>query len=319
MNMKNVHATGALFGLRAALLLLAACGSATPQSGETAAASGGNKAAKATAIKAAAPYTYPAPVKGHYSEINTGTFDLVDGLAYTEKSGSTVVYVTEKPIASPLLNGAACPMTQARALTLLRNSGYAEVSIDGGGRSRYFADGTPYGGRGRGEGSDWNITGGKVAKGRIAGRVAYRGRGQFEFDLLVATPVVDEVSEGDRVQGRRADEARRTPTEAELVAAYTEARRAARAGDLAGMLAAQGFSREQVEAIRGLAGIDADLTAHAAHFLDPGASEEVSAAAGSGSVGARGKDPKGAAFFNFYEFAPCGDKLVLVGIGENPQ
>jgi hypothetical protein len=258
-------------------------------------------------------------VKGHYAEINTGKFDLVDGLAYTGKDGTTVVYVTEKPIASPVLAGSACPMTQARALTVLRNSGYLEVSIDGKGRSKYFADGTPYGGRGRAEGSDWKITPGKAADGRIAGKVAYHGRGQFEFDLPVLRPGMAEVTEGDRVQGRRADEGRRTPTEAELVAAYTEAHRAALAGDLAAMLAAQGFSHGQVEAVRGLAGIDADLTAHAGRFLQPGASEEVNVAAGSGSVGARGKDPKGAAFFNFYEFAPCGDKLVLVGIGENPQ
>ena len=40
---------------------------------------------------------------------------------------------------------------------------------------------------------------------------------------------------------------------------------------------------------------------------------------GNNQVGARGKNPKGSAFFNFYEFSPCGDKLVLVGIGENPQ
>jgi hypothetical protein len=30
---------------------------------------------------APAAYTYPAPVKGHYKEINTGSFDLTDGIA----------------------------------------------------------------------------------------------------------------------------------------------------------------------------------------------------------------------------------------------
>ena len=83
------------------------------------------------------------------------------------------------------------------------------------------------------------------------------------------------------------------------------------------MLAAQGFSAAQIEAIRGLSGINADLAAHAGRFLDPGVPEEVLAA--TGQVGARGKDPAGKAFYNFYEFSPCGEKLVLVGIGENPQ
>jgi hypothetical protein len=46
----------------------------------------------------AAAYTYPALVKGKYSEINTGKFDLVDGIA-NDTNGGAVVYVTEKQIA----------------------------------------------------------------------------------------------------------------------------------------------------------------------------------------------------------------------------
>jgi hypothetical protein len=264
---------------------------------------------------------YPAPVKGHYEEVNTGTFDLVDGIAYTG-GGGTVVYVAAKSIASPVLAGSTCPMTQARALTLLRNAGYLEVKLDAAGRSSYFAGGTPYGGRGREEeaGSHfWKIAGGKVADGRIAGSLTYKGHGRFEFDLPILKPGVSEVSEGDRVQGRRADEARRTPAEAELLAAYAAMRKAALAKDLKAMLGAQGFDAKQVEAIRGLPGIDADLPAHADRFLSPGAPEDPSVGPGHGSVGASGKNSKGAAFVNYYQFEPCGDRLVLVGIGENPQ
>ena len=289
---------------------IAACNAPAPASRKGAASP------RPPSAMAPAAYTYPAPVKGHYAEVNTGTFDLTDGIAYPAKGG-TVVYVTEKPIASPVLVTAACPMTEARALTVLRNSGYLEVEIDAAGRSRYLAAGTPYGGRSREEAGRWKITGGKEKDGRVSGTLTYRGYGQFDFDLPVSRPAMAELSEGERVHGVRSAEGRRTPTEAELVAAYTEVRRAARAGDIQSLLAAQGFRPAQIEAIRGLSGITADLAAHAAHFLDPGASEEVMV--GTGQVGARGKDPKGAAFFNFYEFSPCGDGLALVGIGENPQ
>lgn len=298
---------------------LAGCGTPSTGSGGTTAAA----PAKAPASEAApAPYTYPAPVKGHYEEVNTGTFDLVDGIAYAASGGGTVVYVTEKAIASPVLAGSTCPMTQARALTLLRNAAYLEVTLDASSRSSYFAGGTPYGGQGREEdvgGGYWKIAGGKLNDGRIAGTVSYKRRGQFEFDLPVFKPGVNEVSEGDRVKGQRADETRRAPSEAEATAAYTTLRRAAFARDLKTMLAAQGFDAKQVAAIRGLPGIDADLAAHADRFLDPGAPEEPSVGPGQASVAARGKSSKGAAFANYYQFAPCGDKLVLVGIGENPQ
>ena len=90
----------------------------------------------------APPYTYPAPVKGHYKEINIGEFDLVDGIAYPASGGGgTVVYATNKPIASPMLTDSACPMTQARVLTELRNGRFVEVTLDAAGRSKYFAAG----------------------------------------------------------------------------------------------------------------------------------------------------------------------------------
>ena len=293
--------------------ILAAC--TTPPPASQKGSTSPRPAAAAAAPTAPPTYTYPPPVKGHYEEVNTGTFDLVDGIAYTA-TGGTVVYVTQKPIASPVLVTAACPMTEARALTLLRDSGYLEVQLDARGRSKYLVAGSPYNGRSREEDGRWKITGGPEKDARISGTFAYRGYGQFEFDLPVSKPAMPERTEGERVNGIVPAEGRRTPTQAELVAAYTEVRRAARAGDLQALLAAQGFDARQIEAIRGLPGITEDLAAHAARFLDPGTPEEMTP---NNQVGARGKNPKGAAFFNFYEFSPCGDKLVLVGIGENPQ
>lgn len=307
------------FALGLVLVALTGCDTSTPASRvTTGAAPSGTRAPAAPP----SPYTYPPPVKGHYEEVNTGTFDLTDGIAYLASGGGTVVYVTEKAIASPVLTASTCPMTQARALTLLRNAAFLEVTLDAAGRSGYFAGGTPYGGRGREEdvgGGYWKIALNEPGEGRIAGSVSYKRRGGFEFDLPVAKPGVSEVSEGDRVKGSRFDQTRRAPSEAEVAAAYTALRRAALAKDLKAMLSAQGFDAKQVEAIRGLPGIEADLQAHADRFLDPGSPEEPSVAPGFGNIGGRGKNSKGAAFANYYEFAPCGEALVLVGIGENPQ
>lgn len=96
------------------------------------------KARKIAEIKVPS-YAYPAPVKGHIKETNIGEFDLVDGIAYPSMSGSgTVVYVASKPIASPMLVDSACPLTQARALAKLRNASFAEITLDAGGKSKYF-------------------------------------------------------------------------------------------------------------------------------------------------------------------------------------
>ena len=90
---------------------------------------------------------YPAPVKGHIKELNIGEFDLVDGIAYPSMNGGgTVVYVASKPIASPMLVDSACPLTQARALSKLRNASFGEITLDTAGRSKYFSAGTPFGG-----------------------------------------------------------------------------------------------------------------------------------------------------------------------------
>jgi hypothetical protein len=149
--------------------------------------------------------------------------------------------------------------------------------------------------------------------------VSYQARGKFEFDLPILAPGVSEVSEGDRVAGRRVDGSRRAPTEAQVVAAYTAVRKAALARDLKGMLAAQGFDAKQIQAIRGLPGIDADLQAHADRFMSPGTPEEPQTVPGEGGVMGRGENSSKAKFANYYSFTPCGEALVMTGIGENPQ
>lgn len=296
-------------------------GCRSPESPPAPGASATVPSAQAEAPPAA--YTYPPPVAGHFEEVNTGSFDLVDGIAWPAADGSgTVVWVASEPIASPTLAGSACPMTEARALAVLRDARHAEVTIDAGGRSDYFAWGTVFGGQSRAAdvgGGEWRIATAGVRDGRIAGKARHRDYGGFEFDLPVARPTVTQVTESDRMQGRRAAADLPAPAEARLVATYEAIRRAARAQDLQAVLGAQGFAPEAVRAIRGLAGIQEDLAAFADRFFDPGAPEEPSVDAGYGGVGARGVNAKGEAFFNWYEFAPCGDRLILTSIGLNPQ
>ena len=273
---------------------VAAC---NPKATETAS----SKPAAPTAVP---PYTYPAPVKGRYSEPNSGKFELADGIAYAADK-DTVVYVTEKAIASPMLSGSACAATQARSLALLRNSGYIKVKLNAAGNPNYFEAGTPYNGsRIDRAGRTAKVSGGKAKDGRVAGAVTDKGHGQFDFDLAIAN-----ASAG----------ADRLPTKDELFAAYKQLRSAAMAKDLKAMLSAQGFDANQIEKMRGLAGIDADFAVHADRFLEPGAPEEPTIQPGTIRVGGSGKNSKGAKFVNYYWFAPCGDKLLLVNIGENPQ
>lgn len=276
-----------------------------------------------TSAATVAPYSYPAPVSGHYAEANTGEFDLVDGLAYTSSSGSgTVVYVTSKSIASPILASSSCPMTEARAIGLLRDAAYLEVTLDPAGNSSYFAQGTPLGGRGREEGAggnSWKIESKKSAAGRAAASVAYRGRGGFEFDLPIVKPKLAEVSEGDRVQGNRAPPDAGTPEESAVLDLYRSLHEAARGRDLAALLAAQGFSKDSIAAIRGLDGIEADFAVFADRFLDPGDPGEATVYEGYGGVRASGVNSKGEKYSNYYEFAPSGNRLVLIGISEDKR
>ena len=263
----------------------------------------------------AGPYTYPAPVKGHYKEINLGEFDLVDGIAYPVTGGAgTVVYVTDKAIASPMIAGSACPMTQARVLAEMRNAKYLEVTLTHG-ISKYFAAGTYFGGSSREQevgGRYWSSRM-KEDPDRAIGGVVHKLHGTFDFDLPLSNPKVNEVSEGDRTQGRRYDSTAPKPTEQAVTAAYHAAHDAARKRNLKGLLA------KQIAAIRGLEGIDADFMVYADRFLVPGTADEVTVRPGTGYVRTEGSNSKGQKFANFYHFAPCGDHLVLVSIAENPQ
>jgi hypothetical protein len=271
-------------------------------------------------------FDYPAPVAGHVADANAGEFDLVDGIAYPARDASerTVVYVASKRIASPIVAASACAVTQARALALLRDASWVEVTLDAKGRSETYLYGSPYGGQGRalaaGWGGDWPgwI---RTASGRAVGAVDRRHFGAFEFDLPISSPAPGEVSEDDRMAAGWAAWGGDAPVPAEddVVSAYTAARRTAQAGDLRGYLRLLGFDGEQANRIRGLPGIEDDFSSHAARFLAPGEPEEPTLANGFGQVGARGTDPSGAAFANYYAFTPCGGRLVLTSIGVNPQ
>ena len=311
---------GALLALTAVAGSLA-CGKG-PAGDRATPAGGATTVAPKAAESKPAPYTYPAPVKGHLKEVNTGDFDLVDGIAYPARSGAgTVVYVTSKPIASPVLAESPCPMTLARALTSIRDAGYVEVTLDGKGKSKYFGKGTAFGGTGREEdvaGRSWSSRL-ALSGGRAAGDVKHKRHGGFEFDLPVATPRITEISESDKMEGKRWDPAGVTPTEAQVTAAYQSVREAAIKKDWTMLLAAQGFDEKEIAAIRGLEGIDADLAVYANRFLEPGTTGEFQNGPAFGAIVGTGANSKGAKFLNFYWFTPCRDKLVLVTIMESPQ
>ena len=232
----------------------------------------------------------PASVKGKFSEVNIGTFDLVDGIAWAI-DGGTVVYAVSKPIASSTLASAACPVTMARSLAAVRDAGWVEVTLDAAGKSDYFGSGKPYGGSSREKEVGGNYWSSALRKesGRVDGNVMHKERGGFDFDIPLSAPKVKEVSENDRMQGRQADESAPSPTETDLTAAYTAAHAAAVKKDWNALLAAMGFDATQAKAIRALEGIDADLEIFADRFLKPGAAAEPDARKGpwSGTGGRR--------------------------------
>lgn len=266
------------------------------------------------------PYVYPAPVKGHYAEVNTGDFDLVDGLAYGAEGSPVVVYAVSKPIATPVLS-ADCPMTEARALTALRDAGWVEVALNQKGNSDYFAAGTAFAGSSRESevGGHYWTSRLEARDGKAVGAAHHKEHGGFDFELPLRRPSLTQVSASEAAGGHRGDDADPHPDESAIVAAYQKLHEAAAAKDLARFLAEQGYSEAQAAAIRGLAGIEEDFAAFADRFLTPGAPEETQIEPGYGGVGAHGTNSKGAAFFNFYGLVPCGSRLVLVDIGENPQ
>jgi hypothetical protein len=122
-----------------------------------------------------------------------------------------------------------------------------------------------------------------------------------------------------RSQGVRSDSTAPKPTEQAVTAAYRAVHDAALKKNLKQLLAAQGFDAKQIAAIRGLDGIDADLTVYSDRFLTSGAPGDFTAKAGTDYVKVEGVNSKGKKFANYYHFAPCGDHLVLVSIAENPQ
>jgi hypothetical protein len=318
------HAARSLWTL--SLLGALACGGETG-AGKPVGAGATTAGAAKTAVSKPEAYSYPPPVSGHYKEVNTGDFDLVDGVAWgPNRAGETAVYVTDKPIASPVL-GSTCPMAEARAISLLRDARWNEVGLDSDGRSRFYSAGTHYSGSSRAEdvgGHDWKFArrGAGAADTRIAGKVTHEDYGSFEFDLPLRRPSVAEVSEIERMDGGLSKGDMPVPDAGAVGAAFAKIRAAALAGDLGAWLAAQGFSAEQSAAIRGLAGIDADMEQHALHFLTPetaAADQEIEASAGTAYVRGEGVNSKGAKFINYYYLVPCGDRLLLGMIGENPQ
>jgi hypothetical protein len=296
----------------AAALLIFGCGK--PE------APGSAPAAKAKAkapAEVVPPYTYPAPVSGHVKEVNIGEFDLVDGIAYAPTSGQgIVVWVVAKPIASPVLAGAACPLSAARALALLRNAAFAEVTLDPAGHSRYFAAGQAFGG----ELTDlthgaWTSTL-KGDNAQVSGNVVHNRYGHFDFGLPVLTPHFDQLSAGDAQRERKLAPTTPKPTEQALTAAYVALHEAAQKKDLKAMLAALGFDPKQSLAIRGLAGIDADFGAFTDRFLNPGKPDDAMNRPGAGQVRAEGTKASGKNYVDDYYFDLCGDKLILTHIAE---
>jgi len=202
----------------------------------------------------------------------------------------------------------------------LRDAKYMEVTLDRG-VSKYFAAGTYFSGSSREQdvgGRYWSSRM-KADADRAVGAVVHKQHGHFDFDLPISSPKVNEVSESDRTQGRRYDATAPKPTEQAVTAAYVALHDAALKKNLKAFLAAQGFDAKQIAAIRGLDGIDADFRAYADRFLVPGSPGEISLAPGTGHVRTEGANSKGQKFVNFYHFAPCGERLVLVSIAENPH
>jgi hypothetical protein len=319
----KIQVERALVALAVSLLAfgaLAGCGGEKPAGAPGAAT--GTTAAEAPAEAPPEAYSYPAPVSGHFEDANIGSFDFVDGLAWENDEG-TVVHVASKAIASPKVAASPCPATLGRSIELVRDARYAEVTLDAKGRSRFFNAGSQYQGTSREEdasGRYWKIEVSGREAGRIAGEVVHRDHGAFRFDLPLAEVGPAEMSANQRMAGGEygvASDA--TPPADAVVAAYRELHAAARAKNWPAFLEAHGFDRDLVRAIRGLPGIEADLEAHAARFLDPGAPGETTSYTATTGVMAEGKNPQGQSFANFYSFAACGDRMVLVSIGENPQ
>jgi hypothetical protein len=308
MKSGSVHAVVALV----ATLALLGCGKEQPASART-----GKPPAQKVAEETVPPYSYPAPVKGHIKDINIGEFDLVDGIAYPSMAGGgTVVHVVSRPIASPMLVDSACPLAQAKALSILRNARFSEVTLDAAGRSKYFGAGFAL------KGSLTDLTPRawssklQTDAGRVTGSVLHRGYGRFEFDPPLSNPKIDEISYGDSEQKRKLPATTPRPTEQQITAAFVALRDAAHQKDLKAMLRAMGFDAKQNLAIRGLDGIDADFATFAGRFITPSTPGDPWPKPGAGQIRAEGVKVDGKKAWNDYYFNLCGDRLVLTYIVE---
>ncbi len=287
-------------------MAFAACGRAPPDAAPAATPEPAVSSAPTPAPVAedvVTPTIYPAPVRGAIDEINVGSFELVDGLAYPAPDGSgTLVYTVSKAIASPLLSRSACPRVYAESLAHLRDAGFAEVTLDPKGESPYFLYGHAYGGTGRSlSPNEWDTVL-DSADGKVSGSAKHKHYGQFEFELPLGAPQ-PQLAEGQ--------------DSAATIAVYDRIRAAVKARDLKGILDAQGFDAASIAAIRGLPGIDQDLETFAARFLEPGTPSEGSTYASSFYVD--GTKPDGKRYWTYYGFQLCGDALVLTSINESAK
>jgi hypothetical protein len=256
-----------------------------------------------------------ASVSGTYKHPILGSFELVDGIAWKGPAG-TVVQVTSKPIASAALAGTPCPATLARSIRLLRDARYLEVTLDAKGASDYYFTGGQYlfnSSDLASAGVDWTIRLTRHDAQRAAGTVERR-RGTFQFDLPILQGGPGDRSAGELVRPMKP---LASPGEDKAEAAYQGLRAAAAVKDWPKFLEAHGYGPDLVQALRALPGIEADLEAHAARFLTPGAVEAIHPAMTAMTLAANGRNPQGKSLSNVYDFAACGDRVLLVSISEH--
>jgi hypothetical protein len=249
-------------------------------------------------------------VVGSLQETNVGRVALVDGLAWTVPEG-TVVRLVGKPVAGRHLAGSPCPEAQLAALELLRDTQFAQITLDAAGRSAYLAFGRSTGpsvtehdvGSG-----PWKIRIETRTADRIAGRLSHGTRGGVRFDVAIAP--------GARPAGAPAE-----PLGAEtLQAAYDAVRTAVARQDAGALLGAFGFDPAQSAAVLALPGLGEDLEAFALKFLDTATPDEIALRPeGTSFLLFRGANSQGRPFANFYHFVACRATPVLVKIAVNPQ
>jgi hypothetical protein len=243
-------------------------------------------------------------VSGRLSEVDIGDFSFLDGIAWSDPSGTTVV-LASKPIAGRALASSPCVEQHTSALLRLRDAGFAELRFDGTGRLQTFGFGSPGGAQ-----VTAHAVGGRYPRARIkpqGDRVSGTGRnewGRLNFEV----PLV-RLGE-PAVTGWDADT---------LVGALERLRSAVATNDLIETFRLLERSDEQASALAALSGIDADLKRFATLFLEPSAPFEVNLDPEHVYVGALGTNPEGAPFFNFFHFRTCEDLPILTAVAVNPR